>query len=256
MTPPMFSLAGRVALVTGARRGLGFEIARALALAGARVALNGRDATALDRAVATLAREGLAVEAARFDVADEAALAAGIAALAARHGRLDVLVNAVGQRDRRTLFELPLADVRRLLEVDLVAAFAAGREAAKAMIAGGRGGRIVNVTSIAQEMARRDSASYTAAKAGLGGLTRALAAELGPHAITVNAVAPGFFATETNAALAADPKVNGFVAERTMLGRWGRPGEIAGAAVFLASDAASYVTGQTIVVDGGMTTLF
>jgi gluconate 5-dehydrogenase len=206
--------------------------------------------------VAALARDGLAAEAACFDVADEPALAAGIAALARRHGRLDVLVNNVGQRDRRTLFEFSLDDVRRLLDTDLVSAFAASREAARAMIAGGNGGRIVNVTSIAQLIARRDSPSYTAAKAGLGGLTRALAAELGPHAITVNAIAPGFFATETNATLATDPAVNRFVDERTALRRWGRPAEIAGAAVFLASDAASYVTGQTIVVDGGMTALF
>ncbi len=252
----MFSLAGRVALVTGARRGLGFEIARGLALAGAHVALNGRDAAALDAAVARLATVGLVAVALAFDVTDVAAARAAVAALVARRGRLDVLVNNVGQRDRRTLFEVSLDDVRRLLDTDLVAAFAASREAARAMIAGGRGGRIVNVTSIAGIVARAGDAPYTAAKGGLAALTKALAAELGTYAITVNAVAPGFFATETNADMVVDAETTAWVAKRTALARWGRPDEIAGAAVFLASDAASYVTGQTIVVDGGMTSMF
>lgn len=245
-----FSLDGRLALVTGAVRGLGFQIARGLAAAGARVLLNGRDAAALDAAAAAI-RTGqpeARVEPLPFDIADEAAIAAAFGWLAQRQERLDILVNNVGQRDRRALDAFSLAEVRRLLDVNLVAPFELARRAAARM---GPGGRIVNITSIAGPIARDGDAVYTAAKGGLDALTRALAAELGPRGITVNAVAPGFFSTETNAALASDPNTIDWLARRTSLGRSGRPEEIAGAVVFLASDAASYITGHTLAVDGG-----
>jgi gluconate 5-dehydrogenase len=244
-------MSGQVALVTGSGRGLGFEAARLLAMHGAHVWLNGRAADLLERAVTQIVADGGLATPLPFDITDEAATDIAFKRIKEEAGRLDVLVNNVGRRDRRSLFEFDLVAVRGLLEADLVAPFDLARRAARLMIEGGLGGRIVNVSSVVGQLAGAGDTPYTMAKAGVDSLTRALAAELGLHRITVNGVAPGFFRTETNAEQAANPKIAEWLQSRTSLGRWGEPPELAPAILFLASPAASYITGQILAVDGG-----
>jgi gluconate 5-dehydrogenase len=249
----MFSLAGRVALVTGASRGLGLAMAEGMAAAGATVVLNGRHVDSLRAAAEQVRATGGATDIAVFDVADEKAAVAAVGEIARRHGRIDILVNNAGIVSRAPLGESKTADWQRVIDVNLTALYVLAREAARTMIER-RWGRIVNVGSIMSLIGRATIPSYVAAKHGVAGLTKSLAAELGQHGITANAIAPGYFTTEINTALKENPDFDRLIVSRTPLRRWGEPKELAGAAVFLASDAASYVNGHVLVVDGGMTT--
>ena len=248
----LFSLDGRVALVTGASRGLGWAVAEALAGHGAEVVLSSRDQGALDAHAASLTAAGHKAEALAFDVSDRDAATEAVEEVVRRHGRLDVLVNNAGLVRRDDLTEFSDADWDQVIEANLTAAFRLARAAAPQMIERGRG-RIINMASIMSGIARPGIFSYVASKSGLAGLTRALAVELGPQGITCNAIAPGYILTDMTAGLAEDPAFDANVRGRTPLARWGRPPEIGSVALFLASDAASYVNGHLLVVDGGLT---
>ncbi len=241
-----------MALVPGASRGLGRAMADALAGAGAVVVLNGRDAKSLEDAVKQIAAAGGKAKAEAFDVADEAAQTAALGRIAKRHGRLDIVVANAGIQHRRPLTEFSSADFQRIIATNLTAVWTLAREAARIMMPA-RYGRIIITGSISGYLARPTISAYVASKGAVHAMTRALAVELAPHNITVNAIAPGFFGTEMNTALVENAEFSAWVAKTTPLGRWGEPREIGGPVVFLASDAASYVTGHILTVDGGMT---
>jgi gluconate 5-dehydrogenase len=253
--PHPFDLTGRLALVTGSGSGLGFAIAQGLARAGARVVLNGRNRDKLDAAATRLAAAGIAVEVAPFDVTDAAAVDAGIANIARTQGPIDILVNNAAVNQRQPLEQFSLTDWRALQAVNLDGPFLVTRAVLPAMKSRRRG-KIVNICSIASDLGRPNIVAYAASKGGLKMLTRALAVELAPCNVQVNGIAPGFFKTEMNAALIGDAEFSAWVARRTPAGRWGEPGEIAGAAVFLASSAADYVTGHLLYVDGGFSAAY
>jgi gluconate 5-dehydrogenase len=246
-----FDLSGRTAMVTGSSRGLGRAMAEGLAEAGAAVVLNGSDAGRLAEAAAAMRDAGHTVHVARFDVTDEAAVLAAFAALDADGVAVDILVNNAGIQFRKPMLELDTADWRRVIETNLTSAFVIGREAARRMVPRGYG-KIVNIGSLTSDAARATVAPYTVAKGGIKMLTRAMTAEWAAHGIQANAIGPGYMLTDMNQALVDDPAFNGWVIGRTPARRWGKPGELVGTVVYLASSASDYVNGQIIYVDGGM----
>jgi gluconate 5-dehydrogenase len=252
MSLDKFKLNGRRALITGSSQGIGLAIARGLAEAGAEVVLNGRDPAKLAAAARNLAEAGLKVSEAVFDVTDGAGVAASVADLVQKRGAIDILVNNAGIQRRAPLDQFSDEDWSLVLKTNLDSVFYVSKAVAQGMIAK-KYGSIINICSVMSELARPTVVPYTASKGGVKMLTKGMATDWGRHGIRVNGIGPGYFATELNKALIADEKFSGWVCGRTPLGRWGDLDELAGAAVFLASDAASFVTGHILYVDGGMT---
>jgi gluconate 5-dehydrogenase len=251
MSKLLFDLAGKTVLVTGSSRGLGRAMAEGLAAAGATVILNGVDAGRLATASDEMRKAGYQVGTACFDVTDEAAILAAFERFDKDGVAIDILVNNAGIQLRKPMVELTTPEWQKVIDTNLTSAFVVGREAARRMIARGRG-KIVNIGSLTSELARATVAPYTVAKGGIKMLTRAMAAEWGAHNIQANAIGPGYMITDMNQALIDNPAFDSWVKARTPAKRWGRPEELIGTAVFLASSASDYVNGQIIYVDGGM----
>jgi gluconate 5-dehydrogenase len=248
----IFSLQGRVALVTGASRGLGFAMAQGLAQAGALVVLNGRDAATLALRRADIEAAGGQAEIAAFDVCDRLAADAAMDAILARHGRLDILINNAAFGVPRDFFDISDEDWRLSLNVALDSCFRLSRKAAAGMAAQGWG-RIIMISSVNARIGRATNTPYITAKAGLEGLARGMATELATRGVTVNCIAPGYMATDINTKFREQPGQYEWIRNRTPMKRWGAPEDLMGAAVFLASEASAFMTGQVMVIDGGMT---
>jgi gluconate 5-dehydrogenase len=253
-TLKLFSLNGRRALITGSGRGIGLALARGLAGASAAVVINDRNELKASAVAAQLRDEGLIADIAVFDVTNPEQVEVSVDAFEERVGAIDILVNNAGIQRRAPLENFSAADWSDLMRVNLDGAFHASQAVARHMLRRGRG-KIINICSVQGELARPGIAPYAATKGAIRMLTKGMCAEWASRGIQANALAPGYFATDLNRALVDDPAFSDWLCERTPAGRWGRVEELCGAAVFLASAASDFVNGQTLFVDGGLTSV-
>lgn len=252
MSDSLFNLQGRLALITGSSQGIGLALAHGLAAHGAAVVINGRDKEKIAAAVAGLTTHGYEAYASHFDVTDIAAVKAGIDQIEADIGPINVLINNAGMQFRAPLEDFPEDKWQQLLQTNISSVFYTGQSVAKHMIKR-RSGKIINIASVQSELARPSIAPYTATKGAVRNLTRGMCTDWAKYGLQINAIAPGYFKTPLNQALIDDPEFSAWLEKRTPAGRWGNADELIGAAVFLSSDASSFVNGQVIHVDGGIT---
>ena len=252
ITSTSFRLEGRLALVTGSSSGIGLGLARALGQAGAGIVLNGRNASKLEQAAATLRAEGLQVHARVFDVTQGSCVRAAVDDIESTLGPIEILVNNAGMQTRGPLQDFPEQGWHQLMRTNVDSVFLVGQAVARKMIPRGHG-KIINICSVQSELGRPDIAPYTASKGAVKMLTKGMAIDWGPHGLNVNGLAPGYFKTELTEKLVADEEFTRWLLDRTPSRRWGDVEDLAGAAVFLASDAASFVNGHILYVDGGVT---
>lgn len=250
MSSDLFSLQGRVALITGSARGIGWGIAQTVAAAGAHVVINDLDEATIAARVAELKARGLSASHVAFDVTDEAGVNAGVGRIIAEHGAVDIVVNNAGIQRRKSFQEFTYEEWRAVVDTHLNGAFLVTRAVVPKMIER-RFGRIVMIGSIAAQQPKQALAAYAAAKGGVTSLVKALAHELGQHGITANALAPGFIATEFTKVLQEDETFTRNMLSRVPGGRWGEPQDLAPAVIYLASKAGSFVNGHILTVDGG-----
>jgi len=248
MAGSLFDLNGRRALITGSSQGIGLALARGLAEMGASVILNGRDPDKLAAAAAEIPRAAVLA----FDVTDHSAVAQAVDAAEAADGPIDILVNNAGLQHRAPLEDFPPDAFARLLATNITGVFNVAQACARHMLPRGRG-KIVNIASVNAALARATIAPYTATKGAVANLTKGMATDWARHGLNCNAIAPGYMKTPLNEALWSDPAFNQWLEHRTPAGRWGASEELVGACVFLASDAASFVNGHVLYVDGGLT---
>lgn len=251
MIQQLFGLQGKVALITGSSQGLGLILARGLGQAGATIVLNGRNKEKLQKTVAELSDEGLAVHGYAFDVTDSAQIQKNIPAIEQELGQLDILVNNAGIQRRAPLEEMEEAAWREIIETNLTGIFLVTKQVVQGMIAR-KSGKIINIGSLQCEISRITIGPYAASKGGVRMLTKAMATDWGKYNIQVNAIGPGYFITEMTQPLADNPQFDNWLKVRTPMNRWGDPSELIGVTVFLASPASSFITGQIIYVDGGI----
>jgi len=248
----LFDLSERTALITGSSMGIGFALARGLAQAGAHLVLNARNADRLEEAANTLRAEGAQVATLAFDVTDPDETRAAVNGFEAEHGAIDILVNNAGMQHRTPLEDFPADAFDTLMRTNVYSVFYVGQAVARHMIKRSAG-KIINIASVQTALARPGIAPYTTTKGAVANLTKGMATDWAKYGLNCNAIAPGYFDTPLNAALVADPEFSAWLEKRTPAGRWGKVEELVGACVFLSSDAASFVNGHTLFVDGGIT---